>query len=149
MSNDTFWPSDKEVIPAASSAVAWTNTSLAPPSGAMKPKPLEELKNLTVPMVMMISLRVMFGRMSEPRKHQVGKCLGQARTRRVGIGASSGAVARELCAFIGNCTRRVASKPGTFLYRTRFHSAVSPKIRFRCERLQPSAAGLFQFAENF
>src|SRR5438034_1223982 len=58
MSKDTFWPSDREVIPAASSAVAWTNTSLAPPSGEMKPKPLEELKNLTVPMVMMSPLRM-------------------------------------------------------------------------------------------
>src|SRR5471030_2827780 len=58
MSNDSFWPSDNEVIPAASSAVAWTNTSLAPPSGAIKPKPLAELKNFTVPMVMMVPLRM-------------------------------------------------------------------------------------------
>src|ERR1700722_15053839 len=58
MSKDTFWPSDSEVIPAASRAVAWTNTSLAPPSGEMKPKPLEELKNFTVPMVIVIPLRM-------------------------------------------------------------------------------------------
>src|SRR6476620_12551063 len=57
MSKDTFWPSDSEVIPAASRAVAWTNTSLLPPSGEMKPKPLEELKNFTVPMVMMNPLQ--------------------------------------------------------------------------------------------
>jgi hypothetical protein len=39
------------------------------------------------------------------RKHQVGKCLGQARARRVGIGASSGAVARALCTFTTHNTR--------------------------------------------
>src|SRR5271154_4231443 len=44
-------------MPAASSAVAWTNTSLAPPSGEMKPKPLVELKNFTVPMVIVFPLR--------------------------------------------------------------------------------------------
>src|SRR5665213_420930 len=58
MSKDTFCPSAREVIPAASTAVAWTNTSFAPPSGAMKPKPLEELKNFTVPMVMIVPLRM-------------------------------------------------------------------------------------------
>src|ERR1700712_2043198 len=52
MSNDTFWPSFSERMPAPSTAVAWTNTSLPPSSGAMKPKPLEVLKNFTVPMVM-------------------------------------------------------------------------------------------------
>src|SRR5689334_14349443 len=51
MSNETFWPSLKERRPAASTAVACTNTSLPPPSGAMKPKPLVVLKNLTVPIV--------------------------------------------------------------------------------------------------
>src|SRR5690348_14931386 len=51
MSNDTFCPSVRVRRPAASTAVAWTNTSLPPPSGAMKPKPLLVLKNLTVPMV--------------------------------------------------------------------------------------------------
>src|SRR6185312_7468796 len=60
MSKDTFWPSDNEFIPAASSAVAWTNTSLAPPSGEMKPKPLDELKNFTVPIVMMVPLPLNF-----------------------------------------------------------------------------------------
>src|SRR5882762_2450377 len=57
MSNDTRWPSAKLRIPAASTAVAWTNTSLAPPSGEMKPKPLAELKNFTVPMVIDCSFK--------------------------------------------------------------------------------------------
>ena len=39
-------------MPAASTAVAWTNTSLLPSSGAMNPKPLVVLKNFTVPTVM-------------------------------------------------------------------------------------------------
>src|SRR6478672_6777270 len=51
MSNETFWPSLSERMPAASTAVACTNTSLPPPSGAMKPKPLAVLKNFTVPIV--------------------------------------------------------------------------------------------------
>src|ERR1700761_8051967 len=51
MSNDTFWPSVRVRMPAASTAVACTNTSLPPPSGAIKPKPLEVLKNFTVPIV--------------------------------------------------------------------------------------------------
>src|SRR3984957_20037553 len=51
MSNETFWPSLRLRRPAASTAVAWTNTSLPPPSGEIKPKPLEVLKNFTVPMV--------------------------------------------------------------------------------------------------
>src|SRR6185312_9415872 len=38
-------------MPAASTAETWTNTSLPPSSGAIKPKPLVELKNFTVPMV--------------------------------------------------------------------------------------------------
>jgi len=42
--------------------------------------------------------------MSGRRKHQFGKCLGQARARRVGIGASSGAVAQQTCAFIWHNT---------------------------------------------
>jgi len=41
----------ERVDAAASSAVAWTNTSLSPPSGWMNPKPLDVLKNLTVPVV--------------------------------------------------------------------------------------------------
>src|SRR5579871_5410690 len=40
VSNFTFWPSRSARMPARSSAVAWTNTSFSPSSGAMKPKPL-------------------------------------------------------------------------------------------------------------
>jgi hypothetical protein len=53
-SNETFWSSGSERRPAASTAVACTNTSLPPPSGAMKPKPLVVLKNLTVPIVIRV-----------------------------------------------------------------------------------------------
>ncbi|CDX15823.1 hypothetical protein MPLB_1540072 [Mesorhizobium sp. ORS 3324] len=45
----TFWPSTRVRRPEASIAEMWTNTSLAPPSGVMKPKPLVALKNFTVP----------------------------------------------------------------------------------------------------
>src|SRR5689334_6306443 len=38
-------------MPARSSAVTWTNASFWPSSGWMKPKPLVELKNFTVPLV--------------------------------------------------------------------------------------------------
>src|SRR5258706_15529873 len=106
MSNDTFWPSDSDVIPAASNAVAWTNTSLAPPSGEMKPKPLEELKNFTVPMGMMVPLRVIVRtdvrtaktssrEVSGPGAHEAGRdwalLLEQSR--------------RGLCTLIGHNTR--------------------------------------------
>src|SRR5438128_11062203 len=57
--------------------------------------------------------------MSGPRKHQVGKCLGQARARRVGIGASSGAVAGGLCAFMGENTRRPPIGPAVAPTRSR------------------------------
>src|SRR5581483_1435248 len=43
-------------MPAASSAVAWTNTSLSPLSGWMKPKPLAVLKNFTVPVVRIVGV---------------------------------------------------------------------------------------------
>src|SRR5436853_2140099 len=52
MSKETRCPSARLRIPAASTAVACTNTSFAPPSGEMKPKPLLALKNLTVPIAM-------------------------------------------------------------------------------------------------
>src|SRR2546423_10758417 len=51
MSNDTRWPSARLRSPAASTAVACTNTSLPPPSGEMKPKPFCVLKNFTVPII--------------------------------------------------------------------------------------------------
>src|ERR1700761_1862522 len=55
MSKFTFWPSLRVRRPAASTAETWTNTSLPPPSGEMKPKPLVALKNFTVPMVIEFS----------------------------------------------------------------------------------------------
>ena len=39
-------------MPALSTALACTNTSLSPPSGAINPNPLAALKNLTVPIAM-------------------------------------------------------------------------------------------------
>src|ERR1700710_644477 len=38
-------------MPARSTAEMWTNTSLPPSSGWMKPKPLVSLNHLTVPML--------------------------------------------------------------------------------------------------
>src|SRR4051812_47596575 len=57
MSKFTFWPSFRVRMPAASTAETCTNTSLPPPSGEMKPKPLAELKNFTVPMVINLFLQ--------------------------------------------------------------------------------------------
>src|SRR6056297_3711019 len=48
----TFWLSARPVRPARSTAEMWTNTSLPPPSGAMKPKPLVVLNHFTVPVAM-------------------------------------------------------------------------------------------------
>src|SRR5882757_273695 len=88
MSKDTRWPSDRLYIPAASTAVAWTNTSLAPPSGEMKPKPLDELKNFTVPIVILQSFTYFDPATAGAAKQSVWKFgPGQARTRRVGIRA--------------------------------------------------------------
>src|ERR1700710_862786 len=60
MSKLTFWPSFRVRMPAASTAETCTNTSLPPPSGEMKPKPLAALKNFTVPMVMIVPLIIGF-----------------------------------------------------------------------------------------
>src|SRR5690348_8308138 len=54
MSNVTCWPSFSVRRPAACTAVTCTNTSLPPPSGEMKPKPLVVLKNFTVPVVISV-----------------------------------------------------------------------------------------------
>src|SRR5215471_6213992 len=70
MSNDTLSPSFSERRPAASTAVAWTNTSLAPPSGEINPKPFDELKNFTVP-VAIIAPHAVF----PPGRHVV-RCFG-------------------------------------------------------------------------
>src|SRR5580693_9389012 len=78
-------------MPAASTAVACTNTSLPPPSGAIKPKPLEVLKNFTVPIVIgsscskLTAARMRGGRGSFVSGKE-GNCLVQARNvRRAGF----------------------------------------------------------------
>src|ERR1700744_844028 len=47
-SKESFWPSLSEPMPARSTALIWTKTSLPPSSGCMKPKPLVALNHLTV-----------------------------------------------------------------------------------------------------
>src|SRR5687768_15192591 len=58
VSNETFWFSLNVPRPAASTAEMCTNTSFAPLSGWMNPKPLLGLKNFTVPMVDIVSSQV-------------------------------------------------------------------------------------------
>src|ERR1700688_35509 len=53
-SNESFWPSLRELMPARSTALICTNTSVPPPSGAMKPKPLVALNHLTVPVAILL-----------------------------------------------------------------------------------------------
>src|ERR1700733_6146898 len=48
-SYESFWPSLSEPMPARSTALICTNTSLPPSSGWIKPKPLVALNHLTVP----------------------------------------------------------------------------------------------------
>src|SRR3954463_12244737 len=48
-SYSTFWPSARLRKPSAWIAVWWTNTSLPPPSGVMKPNPFASLNHFTVP----------------------------------------------------------------------------------------------------
>ena len=48
-SNWTFWPSFKVLKPDDWIAEKWANKSSPPSSGVMKPKPLESLNHLTVP----------------------------------------------------------------------------------------------------
>ena len=55
--NEIFWPSLSEPRPARSTALMWTNTSLPPSSGCMKPKPFVALNRLTVPVVILTSPR--------------------------------------------------------------------------------------------
>jgi hypothetical protein len=47
-----FVPLAERPVPAASRALAWTNTSFDPSSGVMKPNPLATLKNFTVPAIL-------------------------------------------------------------------------------------------------
>src|SRR5262249_22479927 len=74
-SNAAFCHSFRVRMPAASTAVAWTKTSFAPPSGAIKPNPLVALKNFTVPMAIECSC--------EPnRVYAQALCLSAARRRK-------------------------------------------------------------------
>src|SRR5580704_13373611 len=88
MSKATLWPSLSVRMPAASTAVAWTKTSLPPPSGELKPYPFAVLKNLTVPTAMVAPHAVSARRhaLEVLRDHRLRKlgCLVQARLRRVG-----------------------------------------------------------------
>src|SRR5688572_868495 len=75
VSNETFWFSLSEPRPAASTAEMCTNTSFWPFSGWMNPKPLDGLKNFTVPMVDIVSSQCWRGR-AQPRaasKERVGE----------------------------------------------------------------------------
>src|SRR5467141_3716522 len=49
-SYSTFWPSARLRNPSDWMAVWWTNTSLPPASGVMKPKPFASLNHFTVPL---------------------------------------------------------------------------------------------------
>src|SRR5882762_10118195 len=80
-SKESFWPSLSELRPARSTALMWTNTSLPPSSGAMKPKPLVALNHLTVPVVIVSSPKM---RQSAMRPHDLlaglirfQRCLGE------------------------------------------------------------------------
>src|SRR6185437_4319567 len=48
-SNSTFAPSVRVLKPSPAIALKWTNTSLPPASGVMKPYPFASLNHLTVP----------------------------------------------------------------------------------------------------
>src|SRR3954447_223062 len=53
-SNETFWPSLSDLKPGMLIAEKCANRSSPPPSGVMKPKPLESLNHLTVPVAMCV-----------------------------------------------------------------------------------------------
>src|SRR6267378_2257025 len=48
-SNSTFAPSARDLWPSPLMELKWTNTSLPPASGVMKPYPFASLNHLTVP----------------------------------------------------------------------------------------------------
>src|SRR3979411_957772 len=80
-SYESFWPSLSEPMPARSTALMCTNTSLPPSSGAMKPKPLVALNHLTVPVVILSSPKMRECAMC-PRASRAGlirfqRCLGE------------------------------------------------------------------------
>ena len=77
--NEIFWPSLSEPRPARSTALMWTNTSLPPSSGCMKPKPFVALNRLTVPVVILTSPRCANARCPhDPRASSIRfhRCLG-------------------------------------------------------------------------
>src|SRR5262249_59803621 len=51
---EIFCPSLRPYIPARSTALMWTKTSLPPSSGWMKPKPFWLLNHFTVPLVICV-----------------------------------------------------------------------------------------------
>src|SRR5262249_33677223 len=57
-SKETFCPSLRPCIPARSTALMCTKTSLPPSSGLMKPKPFWLLNHFTVPCVIQLFLQV-------------------------------------------------------------------------------------------
>ena len=78
--NEIFWPSLSEPRPARSTALMWTNTSLPPSSGRMKPKPIVALNRFTVPVVILASPRCANARCPhDPRAGLIRfqRCLGE------------------------------------------------------------------------
>ena len=78
--NEIFWPSLSEPRPARSTVLLWTNTSLPPSSGCMKPKPFVALNRLTVPVVILTSPRCANARCPhDPRASLIRfqRCLGE------------------------------------------------------------------------
>src|SRR5436190_19325206 len=118
-------------MPAASTAVACTNTSLPPPSGAIKPKPLEVLKNFTVPIVIesflrWLSVRRVPGRCLEigcrreevrlsSRRAQAARDCLQARFTVTGLKLQTAATIRAgpVSGKVGRSSFAVAAKGGT------------------------------------
>ncbi len=105
-SNETFCPSLRLCIPARSTALMCTKTSLLPSSGWMKPKPFWPLNHFTVPCDMrhFFQIRIQagravaqpvywsrFGRRSSVRRNTRGeaKSFGQLDLRYMGISTDS------------------------------------------------------------
>ena len=115
-SNVTFWPSTSVRRPEASIAEMWTNTSLAPPSGVMKPKPLVALKNLTVPRLghwgeLLHPFRLVWFLPSAWRRWAgPGGCLAVMHWRMVEPPAKDGAVRYSQCR--GKVRPKRSSSPG-------------------------------------
>src|SRR3979409_2155353 len=54
-SNSTFAPSASDLKPSPAIALWWTNRSLPPASGVMKPYPFASLNHLTVPVAIYVT----------------------------------------------------------------------------------------------